>query len=131
VAAPSASAPLVITTFTPAAPPVSLTPDDQAAIRLAWRRFGPAALAHPLAAELLQLSVEQQEEITGILARQREAVASLVDRTGIKPHIDTGAAMRTLRNDTADRALHILTNSQRAAWQSATEAPLRPGESPI
>lgn len=102
--------------------------EDRQALQLAIRRQGAAALAHPVAADLFQLTAAQRHEIVHCLAEQRARVEELVRAAADGEAADTGTVMQTLRESTSVRILTILTDAQRAQWEALTQAPLAPGQ---
>lgn len=106
----------------PAIPPITLTMDDQAILRLAWRRFGAAALSQTAVVELLQLDSIQQSRIAAELARQRRSVESIVLAAAAGTRQNTGDSMAGLRRRTGQNVIGALNAAQRAAWDAAIAA---------
>jgi len=117
----------VSTVAVPAAP--ALSPEESEFVRLAARRQGAGALAHPDVAALLGLTEEQRLAIEDCLAEQRARVTELVSAAADGATADVAPAMRQLRASTSARILLELDSRQRERWIRLTAAPPAPGES--
>jgi hypothetical protein len=95
----------------------TLAPVDATALKTAVRRQGPALLAHPAVAQLLDVSQAQKQQIESCLADHRTRVGQIVETAASGSQIDSATAMAELKLETNSRILNALNTTQRARWE--------------
>ena len=98
---------------------VILKPDQMKRFHeVVLQQEGPAVLAtHPMLAKKLKVSDEQVGKITAIQAEMRTEMRDLRDAS------DPAAAMAKLRKTTNDKALAVMTDSQKKEWKDMLGEP--------
>ncbi len=96
---------------------------DTRIVQRAVRRQGVAALADEHIADLFELTDEQRSQIAECLSEQRERVHQVVLQTAEGFPVDTGQAMREIRESAASRILSGLDEVQRARWATVAYIP--------
>ncbi len=118
---PAPTEPAVAAAPTPAEP--QFTDRETRLIQRAFRRKGTAALGNNAIADLFHLTEQQRTDIARYLAEQRDHVTHVVTQAADGVPIDTGLAMRNVRERTNTLILQILDEVQRAQWETVTHQP--------
>lgn len=118
----------------PSVPPAfTLSEENRQTLRLAIRRQGAAALAHPAIADLFSLTEGQRLLIRTRLAEQQQRIRALVEEiadTNVPNSVtDSRPVLRDLRDLTQTRLLALLDDRQRTLWQSLDETTAHSEES--
>jgi hypothetical protein len=102
----------------------AVTTIDRSTLELTARREGIAALAHPIVAEVFQLTDGQREGVAVLLAEQRSKITKWVEQAGAGEKVDVNSNMASVRRDISCRIERLLTVRQRQLWAEIALAPV-------